>query len=119
MDAETWFDCYTKLVKNFNRVVDKDQRGIYFDALKGVPGPTIRLAVQHAIRDAKHWPNVATLREYCTGATRDVSAPPSMECQECHGDRWVEAPPLHANGLTYENVVQRCLTCRPAGASGG
>lgn len=112
MDAETWFDCYARMSKAFGKPMDAEQRQVYFDALREMPGPTIRLAVHQAIKDAKHMPNVATLREYCTAASREVAAPASLRCEACHGDGLVDADPIHENGVIYRNVARPCRACR-------
>jgi hypothetical protein len=116
MDAETWWGCYEKLTKAYGKTRDMEQSGVYFDALKAMPGPTIRLAVQMAIRDSKSWPNVAALREYCVQASRENTAPAGV-CGECHGDIWVDAPPIHVQDVIYRNVVRPCPQCRPKVAS--
>ena len=111
MDASTWLDCYDKLTKAFGKPKDLEQSRVYFEGLESIPGPTIRLAIHTLIREQKHWPNVAIIRDYCVQATKAVAAPPNM-CDRCHGEGWVDAPPYEANGgVVYTNVAQRCPQC--------
>lgn len=116
MDIETWVGLDAKLRKAYNKPKDTDRAKLYYEALKAMPGPTIRMAVDALINEEKYFPNVATIRKYCAGVTRAVAAPPSFDnvCETCHGEGWVDADPIHENGLVYRNVVRRCPQCRPA-----
>lgn len=113
MDGETWADCYERLLSAYRKAADVEQQQVYFDALRQVPGPIIRLAVQAAIREEKFWPSVATLREHCTTAGKAIEARPSL-CDRCGGNQWIEAEPFTEHGVRYTNVVRRCPQCRPA-----
>lgn len=113
MDAETWFDCYERLVKAFGRTRDPEQRAVFFEALKGIPGPLLRLGVQKAIQDSKTWPNVAALREFCSEVSR-AAVLPATACEVCHGNLWVEAADRAVSelgGLVYGDYVTRCPQC--------
>lgn len=116
MDAETWVGLDTKLRKAYHKPQDEAQSGVYFEALRLMPGPTIRLAIESLIKGEKFFPSIATIYEYCGDATRATSAPPSFDtvCELCHGEGWVDAEPIHALGEVYKNVVRRCPSCRPA-----
>jgi hypothetical protein len=110
MDASTWATCYEKLRRAYQKQDDKDQAKLYYELLQNVPGSVMRLAVDKAIKEEKYWPNPATLRDYCDGAHSDLMLP-ANRCQTCHGDGWIDAAPVTANGLTYRNVVDRCPQC--------
>ena len=112
MDADAWFDCYDRLVRAFGRKPDTEQSKVYFEALSSVPTPVMRLAIRDVIRDEKRWPNVGTLRVYCTAAKSITIPEPS--CPTCSGNLWVEAQAEVHQGVTYVNVVRRCPTCRPS-----
>jgi hypothetical protein len=109
MDVDTWWDCYDKLTKAYQKTKDTEQSKIYFEALQTVPGPVIRLAISKTIREEKYWPNPATIRDYCDGATHDLMLPASS-CQNCHGSTWVPAPDRVLYERTYQ-FVRRCPEC--------
>lgn len=110
MDVSTWTTCYEKLRIAYRKEQDDDQAKLYFSLLQHVPGPVIRLAVDKAIKEEKYWPNPATLRDYCDGATKDITLP-ANRCRNCHGETWVDTDPIQENALTYRNVVRRCPQC--------
>jgi hypothetical protein len=112
MDAETWVGLDAKLRKAYNKPQDREQSELYFGALKLMPGPTIRLAIEQLIKQEKYFPNVATIHEYCDNASRAVAAPASM-CDVCHGDTWIDEAPIHAFNTIYRNVVDYCPQCHP------
>lgn len=110
MDANTWATCYDRLLTAYQRKADDEHFGLYFELLKNVPGPVIRLAVDRAIKEEKFWPNPATLRDYCDDATKAIQLPPSA-CRRCHGSTWIDAPDQEHYGFTYRRYVRRCPEC--------
>jgi hypothetical protein len=115
MDASTWATCYEKLRRAYQKQDDKDQAKLYYELLQNVPGSVMRLAVDKAIKEEKYWPNPATLRDYCDGATKDISLP-ANRCGTCHGNTWVDVASTVENGITYK-TVDRCPQCWVLGKS--
>jgi hypothetical protein len=113
MGASEWHECYRQLVSAFGKKPDQAQSEAYFEALSSVPTPTLRLAVQHAIRECKHFPRVSELRGFCGAASRQTQAVgDQFRCEQCGGNTWVESAPREEHGLVYRNVVKRCA-CSP------
>jgi hypothetical protein len=114
VDAETWLSCYDRLSEAYGKPKDGDRKQLYFEQLREMPGPTMRLAVKLLINDheGRQWPTVAVIRRYCSQASKQV-APAPDRCPECGGNLWIDAPNQVHFTLTYANYVERCPVCRP------
>jgi hypothetical protein len=110
VDAEIWWDCYEKLTKAYQKPRDTEQSKIYFEALRNFPNGVVVEAVGRTIREAKHWPNVAEIRDRVQGVSAGLAAPASI-CDRCHGNYWIEAPDEEHHGRMYPNYVRRCPQC--------
>jgi len=118
MTWDDWLPHYRRLVKTYNKTESGEQCAAYFEVLKGFTPLVIERAITRTLAEEKYFPAVSDIREHASYVMAGMLAPASI-CDVCHGDTWVDAEPLQANGVTYTNVVRRCRQCvpQPAGVA--
>jgi len=114
MDRDVWTKHYKKLILAYNKPMNVEQMGVYYEALHTYSGLLVGEAVDALVKDRPHWPHVADVRDKISSILASKIYEPAT-CARCEGNGFVAADQQEHFGITYE-YVQRCPLCRPAKA---
>lgn len=104
MTADEWAPEYRRLVRAFARVYSGEQSDALFEALADLPTSAVRDGVTAQIRESKHWPMPADLRERAVAVLRAKPMPRSW-CSHCDGSGFVVAS-VRDRARILEDTVQ-------------
>ena len=115
MERDVWTKHYKKLLLAYNKPMNVEQLGLYFDALQTYAGTLVGEAIDLIVKGRQHWPTVADIRDKIGSILASKTYTPAS-CGMCDGNGFVDAPPQEHFNLTYQ-YVKRCPMCRPASST--
>jgi hypothetical protein len=117
MERQAWASHYKKLTLAYNKPMNQEQMGVYYEALHTYSGMLVGEAVDALIKDRQHWPPVADVRDKITSILASKTYEPAT-CAMCEGNGFAASAPQEHFNLKYE-YVKRCPLCRPATSQRG